>query len=211
MTRLRTFGSILPPQSKSTTRLSANSFSFPDRHAASGVAAAPSTTLFSNSTIRRIAKRDLFLGHSDDDIDKRSRDVKRIRPDLRNGEAIGECGLNCDFCRFACFKRSGKTGDILRFDRDNLDVRSQRFDGQRNSGDQTGAAHRNDDRIEIRNLLNDFEAHRSLAGDDGGIIVAVDVSETFFLSDFMRARFRFAEICSVEDDIRAEFLTSCSP
>ena len=33
-----------------------SSFSFPDMHAASGVAAAPSTTLFSSSTRRRIAR-----------------------------------------------------------------------------------------------------------------------------------------------------------
>ena len=56
ITRLSTFGSMLPPQSKSTTRFPARSSNFPDMHAASGVAAAPSTTLFSNSIRRRIAR-----------------------------------------------------------------------------------------------------------------------------------------------------------
>ena len=47
---------MFPPQSNRTTRLPASSSNFPDRHAASGVAAAPSTTLFSSSTRRRIAR-----------------------------------------------------------------------------------------------------------------------------------------------------------
>src|SRR5437016_6215691 len=45
ITRLSTLGSMLPPQSKRTTRLPASSFSFPDMHAARGVAAAPSTVV----------------------------------------------------------------------------------------------------------------------------------------------------------------------
>ena len=56
ITRLRTFGSMFPPQSNRTTRLPASSVNLPDMHAASGVAAAPSITLFSNSTRRRIAR-----------------------------------------------------------------------------------------------------------------------------------------------------------
>ncbi len=56
ITRLSTLGSMLPPQINRTTRLPASSFNFPDMHTASGVAAAPSTTLFSNSTRRRIAR-----------------------------------------------------------------------------------------------------------------------------------------------------------
>ena len=54
MTRLKTLGSIFPPQSKSTTRLRARLFKSPLKQAARGVAAAPSTTPFSSSTIRNM-------------------------------------------------------------------------------------------------------------------------------------------------------------
>ena len=56
ITRLSAFGSMLPPQSKRTTRLPARRPSFPDKQAARGVAAAPSTTPFSSSTMRKIER-----------------------------------------------------------------------------------------------------------------------------------------------------------
>ena len=38
-----------------------------------------------------------------------------------------------------------------------LTLRPQSFDGQGNAGEQTGAADRNDHRLKIGNLLDDFE------------------------------------------------------
>src|SRR4029453_536032 len=43
--------------------------------------------------------------------------------------------------------------------------------------------HRYDFGVDIRNLLNNFEAHCPLAGNNCGIVVAVDVSEPFFLRE----------------------------
>jgi hypothetical protein len=55
-------------------------------------------------------------------------------------------------------------------------------------------------------LLDNFEAHGSLPGNDRGIIVTVDVGEAFLLRDLVRVRFRFAEISPMQNDSRAEFL-----
>ena len=55
-------------------------------------------------------------------------------------------------------------------------------------------------------MLDDFDSHRPLAGNDCGIIVAVDVSELFFVRDLVRVRFGFSEISSVKNDGRTKFL-----
>ena len=54
------------------------------------------------------------------------------------------------------------------------------FTARATPGEQAAAADRHDDRIEIRHLLDDLESHRALAGDDGRIVVAVDVGEPAF-------------------------------
>ena len=99
-----------------------------------------------------------------------------------------------NFHWLACLKRRGKTCDVFCFDGDNFRVRSQSFDGQGNAGEQTRATHRNDHRVQIGDLLDDFESHRSLSNNYRGIIVAVDIGKTFFLCDFVCVRSRFAEI-----------------
>jgi len=55
ITRLRIAGSMLPPQTTSATRFPASCGSRPAIIAASGTAAAPSTTVFSSSSMRKIA------------------------------------------------------------------------------------------------------------------------------------------------------------
>src|SRR5438105_9331092 len=112
-----------------------------------------------------------------------------------------------NFHWLACLKRRGKTCDVFCFDGDNLRVRSQSFDGQGNAGEQTRATHWNDHRVQIGNLLDDFESHRPLAGNDRRIVIPIDVVESFFFRDLVRARPGFSEIFSVKNDGRAKFLT----
>ena len=112
-----------------------------------------------------------------------------------------------NFHWLACLKRRGKTCDVFCFDGDNFRVRSQSFDGQGNAGEQTRATHRNDHRVQIGNLLDDFESHRPLAGNDRRIVIPIDVRESFFFRDLVCARPGFSEIFSVKNDGRAKFLT----
>ena len=95
---------------------------------------------------------------------------------------------------FSCAQCGRETGDVIGFDRDNLCFGRKRFDCERDAGEQTATADRHDDGIEIRHLLDDLEAHRSLAGDDRGIVVAVDIGQPLLVRDLVRARFRFGEI-----------------
>ena len=65
---------------------------------------------------------------------------------------------------------------------------------------------RHNDRVEIGHLRHDLESGCALPGDDGGIVVAVDVGEPFFLPHFMRVRFGLGKIFPVQNDGRAQFL-----
>ena len=148
----------------------------------------------------------MFLSHRDDEINQRWRNLKCIRADLRDREPICEGGMHLDLRWFACFKRGGKARHVLCFNGHDFRVRQQSFDGQRNSGEQTGTTDRNDQRVEVGNLLDNFESHRSLAGNDRGIIVPIDVGEAFFFCELECARFRFSEICSMKNDVSTKLL-----
>ena len=55
-----------------------------------------------------------------------------------------------------------------------LYLRPQALDGKGHAGDQAAAAHRHDDRIQIRQLVQNFQADGPLAGDDLIVIKGVD-------------------------------------
>ena len=80
------------------------------------------------------------------------------------------------------------------------------FTASETPGEQTGTAHRHDDGIEIRHLRDNLEPGRSLPGDDGGIVVAVDIGQPLLGRDLMGARFRFCEIPALQHNRRAKFL-----
>ena len=133
-------------------------------------------------------------------------DFESVRTDLRNGETVSECRMHRDSRRFVRFERRGKTGDVFCFDRDDLCFRPQSFHRKRNTGEQPRAADWDDDCVDVGNLFDDLKTHRTLAGDDSRIVVAVDVSEPFVLRDLVSPTFRFGKIFAVQHDIRAELL-----
>jgi len=65
----------------------------------------------------------------------------------------------------------------LRLDADDHDICSLLLDRGGNPGDQPAAANRNKDRAELRQGVDDFEADRPLAGDDGRIVKWMDQHE----------------------------------
>lgn len=95
---------------------------------------------------------------------------------------------------------------MIGFDRNDFCLRSQAFDGERHTCEQASAADWHNDRVEIGDLFDNLQAHCALTGDDRGIVVAIDVSESSLLRDFVRLLFRFGKIFSVEHHSRAEFL-----
>jgi len=124
MTRLKTLGSIFPPQSRSTTRLRARFRSSPDKHAARGVAAAPSTTPFCSSTIRKI----------DSAICCSVTMTARSTRDLAISNAfLPTCGMAKPSARVACI--SIRVGLPAFNAADDFNFRSLGFHCQRNARD----------------------------------------------------------------------------
>ncbi len=77
---------------------------------------------------------------------------------------------------------------------DDAHLRPQGLDRGADAGEQPAAADGDDDRVEVRRLLEDFERHRALAGDDVGVVERVQERELVAARDFLRAGARFAEI-----------------
>ena len=108
---------------------------------------------------------------------------KALLPICGNGETVGERGLGLDPDWFSFPHGCRKTGDVFRFHRNDPGLRPQTFDGKCHSRQQATAAHGHDHGIQIGHLLHDFESHCALPGDDGWIVVAIDVSEATFIPD----------------------------
>ena len=122
----------------------------------------------------------------------------------RHREPVGERRGKRDGHRLAGRERCREAGRVLGLDADHRDVRAQRLHGRSHPGEKPAAAHRNDDRLDRRQLLEDFERHRALAGDDLLIVERVDEREPFALCDLGGLRARLSEIGAVEDDGRTE-------
>ena len=75
-----------------------------------------------------------------------TRNLEGIAADLRNGETVGQRRAGLDADRFTRFERGGKTGDVIGFDGDDFHFGPQSFHRERDAGEQTAAADRNDRR-----------------------------------------------------------------
>jgi hypothetical protein len=148
-------------------------------------------------------ERDLFLVYEDNFVGVPAGNLESVAADLRDRETIGERRVGLDPDRFSLAHRGEKTGDVIRLDRDDFCLRVQRFHRERNTGEETAAADRDDDRVKIRHLRDTFEAGRALAGDDSGIIVAIDLGKSFLLRGLMGANSSFGKSVLVQDDSRA--------
>jgi hypothetical protein len=100
-----------------------------------------------------------------------------------------------------------KTGHVFGFYCDDFRLRPQCFHGKRNTRNQTGAANGHKNGIEIGNLPDNFEPDRSLSGNDGRVVVAVNIGEIFFRGDLVGTSFGFSEIFPVYHYVRAQSLT----
>ena len=148
---------------------------------------------------------DLSLGHSDGKIDQWLRDSERVRacgmasPSASVGCIAIFIGLPASSAAEKLATFSASTATIFTFGRRVLVAKEMPAS---RPAPPTGIITAS--RSGACSTIS--RPHRSLAGNDCGIIVAVDISEAFFLCDLARVRFCFAEIFSVKNDCRAEFL-----
>src|SRR5438552_1219194 len=83
-------------------------------------------------------------------------------------------------------------GDETGFHRDDFRLWPHALDRKRYARQQSASADGDNDGVEVGHLFENLQTHRALAGDDGRIVVTIDVSEALFLRDLMRFLFRFA-------------------
>ncbi|CAB4873061.1 unannotated protein [freshwater metagenome] len=75
------------------------------------------------------------------------------------------------------------------------------FHGAGNSGNEPTATNRNNDGLDIGDLLKDFEAHRSLTGDDVGVVKGWNENSTRLFGELLRRRERFSERRAEKHDL----------
>ena len=180
---------MFPPHNGSTTFFPFSSGTSPARQAASGAAPAPSTTAFSNSTRRKIARamscsptRTVLSTKPARDAQKHSR-----RPAARLNRPRASASLQpapvCPAC-IAAVKLAARSGSTPMIFTRGFNV----FTASASPGNQSRAADGHDHRIDVGNLRDNLQPEGSLPGDDGRIVESADVSEFFFRGDFIRAQ-----------------------
>ena len=92
------------------------------------------------------------------------------------------------------------------FDADDFDRRHFGAGGDGVAGDETAAADRDDERLEIGRVLEHFQRNGALTGDDVRIVVRMHPDQIALGGDRLGPRLRLRKGLAVEHDICAERL-----
>ena len=119
--------------------------------------------------------RDVLLGHGDELIDPWSEHFERARSDGGHGEAVGERRRrrnldNLSRCHCRCHGWAS-----IGLDADDLNLRVDGLDRERDTCDKAAASHRHDDGVDVLSVLENLEADRAGARNDVEVVKAVDV------------------------------------
>lgn len=123
---------------------------------------------------------------------------------LDDGETIGDCVAGADSNRRTRRKARGEARCIRGFYAYYLQVRLKCVTHGCHPGEQAATAYRNEDRIGIRDLFEDFKGEGPLAGNDVRGIEGMDVSEVLLLCQTGRFVAGFVEGIPMKEDGRAE-------
>mmetsp|Transcript_10563 Transcript_10563/g.31882 ORF Transcript_10563/g.31882 Transcript_10563/m.31882 type:complete len:433 (+) Transcript_10563:76-1374(+) len=120
-----------------------------------------------------------------------------------HGEAVGERRLHQVRRHGRAVVERGLEGRAeVRLHAVDLDGRHERLDGEGHAGDEAGAAHGDHDGVGVGHLLEDLDGHGAGAGDDLGVVVAVDVALVRALA--LQEGLGLADVGAVDDDLGAE-------
>src|SRR5215472_6971887 len=99
---------------------------------------------------------------------------------------LGHCQSICqrefrvDTNGFSGIQPSGKTSGVCRLDAYDLQVRLERLEHSRNTGQQTSPTDRNDNRISVWNLFKNLKRERTLTSDNTGVIERMHIVKSAF-------------------------------
>ena len=119
-------------------------------------------------------------------------------------DAVGECAYTVKRDGFSGFQRALHAGGVLRLHAVDFYLGVQRLDGARNAGNQPAAADGADDRIHIRQLIENFQTDCALTGDNFLIVEGVDEGHAGFLLQLAGVVVGVVIRALNEADLRAE-------
>ena len=163
----------LPPETTATTGPGAGA-TRPASSAASAAAAAGSATTFARSASRRIAATDLVVGDQHDVVHQIADELVGERAGERRREAVGDRRDPLERHGLARCERARERRSTLGLDPDDAHAGAQVAQRDRGAADQPAAADRDDDRADVRDVVDDLEPERPLAGEHERVVERVD-------------------------------------
>mmetsp|Transcript_39458 Transcript_39458/g.100006 ORF Transcript_39458/g.100006 Transcript_39458/m.100006 type:complete len:332 (-) Transcript_39458:742-1737(-) len=155
------------------------------------------------------AQADVFLADGDDFVHILARQGKRVRPHLEHRQAISKgAPIGVDANGRTVVQGSGEGGHARRLHPDDLHLGLDSLDGQRHARDEAAAAHRDDNGVQLVHLLQDLHADCARSGQDGRVVVSVDVRERVRISQFARLGKRLGEVLAGQHHVGAQRLAA---
>mmetsp|Transcript_17282 Transcript_17282/g.47228 ORF Transcript_17282/g.47228 Transcript_17282/m.47228 type:complete len:222 (-) Transcript_17282:458-1123(-) len=134
-----------------------------------------------------------------------ARHFKGMRADHGHSQAIrkgwskngwhGSSGFHR--CRVGCAECGFYANDF--------DIWFQRFNGTRNASNQSSTTNRYNNHIHIGDIINHFYSHCTGPGQNGWIVVAVDVVQAFLLHECFGIFLGFSNVLSVDNHASTKF------
>ncbi|RMO16362.1 hypothetical protein ALQ46_05467, partial [Pseudomonas savastanoi pv. phaseolicola] len=144
-------------------------------------------------------RADIVGADGDHFIDIMTAHFKGVMADLRHRHTIGK---QPDLAQYHALARRHcrlQAVGVVRFDADNLDLRSQVFDVRRDTRDQTATTDRYEYRVQLPRLLaKNLHRHGALPGNRVRVVIRVDVDEALFVDQLQRVGQRFGEGVAVQ-------------
>ena len=126
---------------------------------------------------------DLFVVDGDDLVDVARDEREGEVAGAADGDAVGDGGFRLDGDGVAGLAGAEHGGELVGFNTDDADTGAGLFEGAGDAADEASAADGDDDRFQIRHLLQELEGDGSLAGDDFGVVKGVDEGSALFAVD----------------------------
>ncbi len=149
---------------------------------------------------------DLVRGHQDDLIHVLTGEAKVFLAHASHRDPIGEHAHSIEGDAFPGAQRFVHSGRIFRFHPDDLDAWIQRFRIGGDSGDQTAAAHGNENRVDVIAvvLTQDLHGDGALPGDHIWVVEGVHEHQPAFPAEFDRVLVGLIIVIAVQHDFSAE-------
>ena len=191
---------MLPPHSTSPTFIPLKRSGQASRAASPPCAGALGDRLFQRGVVGH-GGLEVGLLTDQDVLDQRVGDGEGDVAHRLDGDALGD-GLTAAF-RSLATAPGAERGIHGRLDAEDADVGLHRFRRDRTARDQTAAADRNDETVQIRRVLEEFHGADTLTRDDPRVVEGRDKDKAFLVAQPVRLLGRAGEVQALDHHGRA--------